>query len=77
MKCENIASELDQLMYSFLDNIKYVTQRLRTALPGNKKEFVDIFCENLEWKDEKLRWDWKKPHYFVAKLPKKSMVLPG
>lgn len=77
VKCENIANELDELMYGFLDNIKYVTQRLRTALPGNKKEMVDIFCENLVWEDEKLRWDWKKPYYFVAKLPKKSMVLPA
>jgi hypothetical protein len=38
VKCENIANELDELMYSFLDNIKYVTQRLKTALPENKKE---------------------------------------
>lgn len=76
IKCENITHELEQLMNEFLDNVKFVTKRLRIALPENKKEFVDIFCENLVWKDEKLRWDWKKPYYFLAKRPKKSMVLP-
>ncbi len=51
VKCENIVHELDELMYQFLDNIKHVTKRLRLALPENKREMVDIFCENLVWKD--------------------------
>ncbi len=76
VKCENIVYELDELMYQFLDNIKYVTNRLRLALPENKREMVDIFCENLVWKDGKARWDWKKPYFIIANRPKNSTVLP-
>ena len=76
VKCENIAHELDELMYSFLDNVKYVTQRLKIALPENKRELISIFCENLEWKDGKAQWDWKKPYFILAKQPKSSTVLP-
>ena len=76
LKCENIAHELDELMYQFLDNIKHVTKRFRIAVPGNKHEMVDIFCENLVWKDGKLRWDWKKPYYFLVNQPKDSTLLP-
>lgn len=75
VKCENIIHELDELMYQFLDNIKHVTNRLRLALPMNKREMVDIFCENLEWKDGKARWDWKKPYFILANRPKNSNVL--
>lgn len=77
VKCENIAHELDELMYQFLDNIKYVTKRLRIALPRNKREMVDIFCENLEWKDGKAQFHWKKPYFILAKQPNNSNVLPG
>ena len=76
VKCENIAHELEELLYQFLDNVKYVTSKLKNVLPSNKREMVDIFCENLEWKDGKARWDWKKPYYFLAKQPKSSTVLP-
>lgn len=76
VKCENISHELDELMYSFLDNIKYVTQRLKIALPHNKRELISIFCENLEWRDEKARWDWTKPYYILAKQRKSSTMLP-
>jgi len=75
VKCENIANELDELMYQFLDNIKHVTKRLRLALPENKREMIEIFCENLEWKDGKARWDWKKPYFILANRPKNSSVL--
>jgi site-specific DNA recombinase len=76
VKCENMVHELDELMNEFLDNIKYVTKRLRIALPANKREMVDIFCENLEWKDGKLRWDWKKPYYLLVNQPKNATMLP-
>lgn len=76
IKCENISQELDELMYSFLDNVKYVTQRLKIALPQNKRELISIFCENLEWKDGKAQWDWRKPYFILAKQPKSSNVLP-
>ncbi len=76
VKCENLVVELDKLMYAFLDTVKYVTSRLNMTLPHNKKELVDIFCENLVWDGEKLRWDWKKPYYYLAKQPKNSTVLP-
>jgi site-specific DNA recombinase len=76
VKCENIIHELDELMYQFLDNIKHVTKRLRLALPENKREMVDIFCENLEWKDGKAQWDWKKPYFIIANRPKNTNVLP-
>lgn len=75
LKCENLTHELDELMYQFLDEIKYVTKRLRGALPINKREMVEIFCENLEWKDEKLHWDWKKPYFFLANQPNSSTML--
>lgn len=77
VKCENIIHELDELMYQFLDNIKHVTKKLRLALPENKREMVQIFCENLVWKDKKLRWDWKKPYFIIANRPKNSTVLLG
>ena len=76
VKCENIVAELDQLMQQFLDSIKYVTKRLRTACSENKREMVDIFCENLVWKDKKLTWDWKKVYYVFANQPKDSTMLP-
>lgn len=77
VKCENIAYELDELMQKFLENIKHVAKKLKTALPANKREMIEVFCENFIWNDNKLRWDWKKPYFFIAKNPKKSAVLPG
>lgn len=76
IKCENIAVEIDQLMKDFLDSIKFVSKRLRTARAENKRELVDIFCENLEWKGKKLTWDWKKAYFVFANQPKKSQMLP-
>lgn len=76
VKCENLVHELDELMYQFLDDIKYITKRLETSLPTNKREMVNIFCENLTWKEGKLRWDWKKPYYILAKQSKNPTVLP-
>ncbi|KKU28814.1 MAG: Recombinase [Candidatus Amesbacteria bacterium GW2011_GWA2_47_11b] len=75
VKCENIVHELDELMYNFLDNVKYVTKRLAIALPENKIELITIFCENLVWKDGKARFDWKKPYFILAKQPNNSTVL--
>jgi len=75
VKCENIIHELTQLMYKFLDDIKYITNRLRKASAPNKREIVDIFCENLVWDYEKLRWDWKKPYYIMTNRKKNSTVL--
>ncbi|NCN83136.1 MAG: hypothetical protein COU65_04755 [Candidatus Pacebacteria bacterium CG10_big_fil_rev_8_21_14_0_10_42_12] len=75
-KCENFAIELDALMNQFIDNISDVVDRLKLAHSDNKKEFVDIFCENLVWSGEKLRWDWKKPYYYIAKVEKSSTMLP-
>ncbi len=72
VKCENISHELDELMYQFLDSVKYVTKRLRTALPNNKRELVNVFCENLAWKDEKAHWDWKKPYFILVNPPESS-----
>lgn len=76
VKCGNIVHDLDELLYQFLDDVKYVTSRLKNALPSNKREMVDIFCENLEWRDEKARWNWKKPYFFLTKQSKSSTVLP-
>lgn len=76
VKCENIAHDLDELMYQFLDNIKHVTKRLRLALPANKREMVEIFCENIVWKDGKVQWDWKKPYFFLVNQPRSSTMLP-
>ncbi len=76
IKCENIIHELDELMYQFLDNVKYVTKRLKTTLLHNKRDMVNLFCENLMWKDEKVRWDWEKPYFILANQPKNSTVLP-
>ena len=76
IKSENIVHELESLMEKFLDNVKFVTKRLHMALPENKREIVDIFCENLLWKDGKLEWTWKKPYYFLSNRRKSSTVLP-
>ncbi len=76
VKCENIVHELDELMYEFLDNIKNVTKRFESSLPRNKREMVDIFCENLVWKDRIASWDWKKPYFFLTKPSESSTMLP-
>lgn len=76
-KCENLSHELDELMFQFLDNVKYVTKRLRIALPDNKRELISIFCENLVWQDKKLRWDWKNPYFLLTNQTKSSTMLPG
>ncbi len=76
IKCENIAHELEESMYGFLDSIKYLTERFEIAFPENKREMVDIFCENLIWEDEKLRWNWKKPYNLLLKHQKSSTMLP-
>lgn len=75
VKLENIAHELDQVMENFLENIKYVTKKFETSLPINKRELIEIFCENLVWKDGKVRWDWTKPYFILAKQPNNSNVL--
>lgn len=75
IKCENLSHEIDELMYHFLDNVKYVTKRLRIALPDNKRELISIFCENLVWQDKKLRWDWKNPYFLLTNQTKSSTVL--
>lgn len=76
VKCENLLHELNELMDSFLDNIKYINKRLRHASPLNKREMVTIFCENFRIEGEKLRWDWKKPYFILAKRSKNSTMLP-
>ncbi len=75
-KCEDAVHLLNELMNQFLDNIKFITQRLEIALPVNKRELVTIFCENLIWKDEKLRWDWKKAYFVFINQPQSSTMLP-
>lgn len=76
VKCENILEELNELMYRFLDDVKYITKRLRAASSENKRELVQIFCENLVWDDEKLHWDWKKPYFIFLNQSKSSTLLP-
>lgn len=76
VKCENIIHELTELMYGFLDDIKYITLRFRKASALNKRELVSIFCENLLWDYKTLRWDWLNPYYILVKQPKELSVLP-
>ena len=68
--------ELEKLMDSFVDSLKSITSRLEISLPENKRELIDIFCENLRWNGEKLLWDWKKPYYIFINQPISSNVLP-
>lgn len=75
-KYESITTEMDKEVKKFLSNIKHVTKRFRTASPQLKRSLVEIFCENLRLDDKKLRWDWKKPYYFIKKNEKNSIVLP-
>lgn len=77
IKCENYVNELRSLMFSFLDNVKFITKRFKVASPANKKEMVDIFCENLRWDGKKLRWCWTKPYSYLAKPQNNSTWLPG
>lgn len=74
-KLKKIEEELNKLMYDFVDNLKDVTSRVRTAKVENKRTVVSVFCENLVWKDEKLEWDWKKPYFILANRDKSSSVL--
>lgn len=76
VKCENVIHEITELMYTFLDNIKYIAQRFHKASALNKKELVEVFCENIIWDYKKLRWDWLKPYYILTNQPKNSAVLP-
>lgn len=77
VKCENYVDELKSLMFSFLDNVKFITKRFKVATPANKRDMVDIFCENLKWDGKKLRWDWKKPYFYLAKSSKNATMLRG
>ena len=43
VKCENVLHELEELMYKFLDDVRYITKRFRVASPENKRELVTIF----------------------------------
>lgn len=76
VKCENIVHELTELMYRFLDNIKYITHRFEKTSSLNKRELVSVFCENLVWDYEKLHWDWLNPYFILVKHQKESTVLP-
>lgn len=76
IKCENYVDELKSLMYSFLDNVKFITKRFKVATPENKREMIDIFCENLRWDGEKLHWNWKKPYFYLANSSKSASMLP-
>ncbi|MBU0569354.1 recombinase family protein [Patescibacteria group bacterium] len=75
VKSENILHELNELMDKFLDDVRYVTRRLRVASALNKREMVEIFCENLIWKNGKLRIYWKKPYFMLANQAKSSTML--
>ncbi|HUS60282.1 MAG TPA: recombinase family protein [Nevskiaceae bacterium] len=77
IKCENYVDELKSLMFRFLDNIKHITKRFRVASPANKREMVEIFCENLIWDNKKARWDWRKPYFYLAKPQKNTTWLRG
>jgi len=77
IKCENYIHELNELMYKFLDNIKHITKRFEIASAPNKRELVDIFCENITWDGKKARWDWKKPYFILVNQPKNSTMLRG
>lgn len=77
VKSDNIINELNEVMYKFLEDVRYITKRIKSASAPNKKALVEIFCENLEWKDGKLRIHWKKPYFILAKQPNKSIVLRG
>lgn len=76
IRLENMTKELEMVMEHFLDEVKYVTQKFKIALPENKREMVEIFCENLVWDGKKVRFDWRKPYYILAKQPKNSTMLP-
>lgn len=76
IRVSNYLDELNRLMDDFLEKVKYVTKRLKIATPTNKKEIIQIFCENFRIEDKKLRWDWKKPYFLFAKQPKSSTLLP-
>jgi DNA invertase Pin-like site-specific DNA recombinase len=76
-RVENLHHELNRLMNSFLDDIKHVTKRFDGASAENKRELVDIFCENLRWDGKKARWDWKKPYFLLVNQQKSSTMLPS
>lgn len=77
VKCENYVHELNELMYKFLDDIKHITKRFESSSASNRRELVDIFCENLRWDGKKAQWDWKKPYFILANQPQNSTMLPG
>ena len=77
VKCENIIEELNDLMQKFLEDVRYITRRFQTSLPMNKREVVEIFCENFVWDGKIVRFDWKKPYFTLAKQSNNSIVLRG
>lgn len=73
---EKMAQEVEKRMKEFLDDLHHVANRFKSASEENQRTIVSVLCENLVWDGEKVRWDWKKPYYFIAKTDKKSKRLP-
>ncbi|MCC7571638.1 recombinase family protein [Candidatus Micrarchaeota archaeon] len=73
---EKMAEEVEKRMKRFLDDLHHVANRFKSASEENQRTIVSVLCENLVWDGEKVRWDWKKPYYFIAKTDKKSKGLP-
>lgn len=75
-KIENLHNEVNKLMDEFIDDIKQVLKRFTTASATNKRELIDIFCENFRVKDGKARFDWIKPFDAIALHASRSSLLP-
>ena len=59
-------------MISFLESLKLVSSRFKSASPSNKRQIVETFCANFEWDGEKLSWDWKDPYHIVTNCKEKG-----
>lgn len=60
------------MMFNFLESIKTVGARFKSASPSNKRAIVDTLCENFKWDGEKLSWEWKKPYHMLTDSDEKG-----
>lgn len=74
-KAENMKEEIPSLMMNFLENIKLVSSRFKSASPSNKRQIVETLCANFQWDGEKLSWDWKEPYHMITNSKEKGTWL--
>ena len=75
VKAEELKDEIPSMMLNFLESIKTVATRFKSATPSNKHTITSTLCANFKWDGEKLSWDWKKPYHMLTDSNEKGSWL--